>query len=62
MTGELDTFYLDGAVRKLAAALKALGSDAVVEIVPGKDHGNLLTAELTARIRREMSEAYSRPR
>ena len=40
--------------------LKQLGSDAVIEIVPGKDHGTLVTAELAARMRREMSEAYLR--
>ncbi len=60
ITGEYDTFYLEGAVRKLGETLKALGSDAVVEIVPGKDHGTVMTAELAARIRREMSEAYLR--
>jgi pimeloyl-ACP methyl ester carboxylesterase len=58
ITGELDTFYLEGAVKLLAATLKDLGSDAVVEIVPGKDHGSVLTQELRNRIRREMSAKY----
>jgi hypothetical protein len=58
ITGEFDTFYLEGAVRKLGATLKKLGSDAVVEILPGRDHSNVMTAELAARIRREMSAAY----
>jgi S-formylglutathione hydrolase FrmB len=58
ITGEYDTFYLEGAVRRLGDSLKALGSDAVAEIVPGKDHSTVMTAELAARIRREMSEAY----
>jgi pimeloyl-ACP methyl ester carboxylesterase len=58
ITGELDTFYLEGAVKRLAGTLKELGSDAVVEIVPGKDHGSVLTADLLRRIRREMSEAF----
>jgi hypothetical protein len=30
--------------------------------VPGKDHSNVLTADLLARIRREMSAAYLRRR
>ena len=58
ITGELDTYYLEGAVRKLAASLKELGSDAIVEIVPGKDHGTVLTAALFSRMRREMSAKY----
>ncbi len=33
-----DNFYLDGAVEKLAEALKELGSDAHVEIVPDMPH------------------------
>ena len=39
-------------------SLKELGSDAVVEIVPGKDHSNLLTPEIRARIRKEMTAAF----
>lgn len=57
-TGELDTFYLEGAVRRLAETLESLGSDAQIEIVPGKDHANLLTPQLMGRIRREMSAAF----
>jgi hypothetical protein len=62
ITGQYDTFYLEGAVRNLGETLKSLGSDAAVEIVPGKDHSNVLTADLLARIRREMSAAYLRRR
>jgi hypothetical protein len=58
--GEHDTFYLDGAARLLAESLKTLGSDAVVEIHPGKDHGSLMTPELRDRIRREMAETFLR--
>ncbi|MBX3414750.1 MAG: hypothetical protein KF708_18830 [Pirellulales bacterium] len=58
ITGSLDTFYLEGAVRKLAESLRALGSDAVVEIQEGKNHSDVLTAELAARIRREMREKF----
>lgn len=36
--GEKDTFYLDGAARRLQESLTGLGSDAVVEIVPGMPH------------------------
>jgi S-formylglutathione hydrolase FrmB len=58
--GEHDTFYLDGAVRLLRESLLHLGSDAVIEIHPGKDHGSLLTRELRDRIRREMAETVLR--
>lgn len=57
-TGSLDTFYLDGAVVKLKKTLEDLKSDAVVEIVPGEDHGSLMTPDLRARITREMSESF----
>lgn len=36
--GELDTFYLEGAVVRLRATLERLGSDAHIEVVPGMDH------------------------
>lgn len=60
ITGEKDTFYLEGAVRLLGESLKRLGSDAVVEIHPGKDHSSILTAALRNRIRQEMMETYRR--
>ena len=56
--GDADTFYLDGATVLLKESLEQLGSDAVVEIHPGKDHGSLMTAELRNRIRREMVDAF----
>jgi enterochelin esterase-like enzyme len=59
-TGSLDTFYLEGAVIKLAEVLKRLGSDAEIRVVEGKDHGSVLTPELMAEIRRQMSAAYRR--
>ena len=59
-TGADDTFYLDGAVRLLQASLKKLGSDAVVEIVPGRDHGTLLDKAMRERIAREMGDALRR--
>ncbi len=56
--GDADTFYLEGATILLKESLSKLGSDAIVEIHPGKDHGSVLTQELRDRIRREMSEAF----
>ena len=52
--GETDTFYLDGAVRKLKADLATLGSDAVVEMFPG-DHGSFMFG-ITNRIAKEMAD------
>lgn len=56
--GELDTFYLDGATILLKQSLFQLGSDAVVEIHPDKDHSTLLTRELQLRIRKEMVQTF----
>lgn len=56
--GDMDTFYLDGAARLLGERLKKLGSDAVVELFPEKDHMSLLSDDLQKRIRREMTEAF----
>ncbi len=53
-TGDLDTFYLEGAVMLLKESLTKLGSDASVEIYPGKDHGSILDAALNARLDSEM--------
>lgn len=60
ITGEVDTFYLEGAVRLLDESLKALGSDAEVSVVAGKDHGNLLTAELVRQIRQQMTAKFQK--
>jgi hypothetical protein len=59
-TGADDTFYLEGAVRLLQQSLKDLGSDAVVEVVPGKDHGSLVDRKMRERISQEMAEAFRR--
>ena len=56
--GDLDTFYLDGATVLLKESLEELGSDAVVEIHPGKNHSSLMTRQLRQRIRSEMVSAY----
>lgn len=58
--GDQDTFYLEGATKLVAETLKELGSDAVVELHPGKDHGSLMTQDLRNRLRREMAETYLR--
>ncbi len=59
-TGSLDTFYLEGAVRLLQESLEKLGSDAVVEVIEGRDHGNLLDAALSERIDDQMHRTVSR--
>jgi hypothetical protein len=56
--GEEDTFYLEGATRLLKESLQRLGSDATVELVSGRTHFDLLTPELTGRMRREMVTAF----
>lgn len=56
ITGEDDTFYLEDAVKRLDETLKRLGSDAHIEVIPGKDHGNLLDDKLAERIEAEMTE------
>ena len=55
--GDLDTFYLEGATKLLKSDLAALGSDAVVEIVPG-DHFTMMTSSLRSRINAEMARAF----
>jgi S-formylglutathione hydrolase FrmB len=52
--GTQDTFYLEGATRRLKAVLDRLGSDAVIELHEGRDHRSLLTGELQRRIADEM--------
>ena len=55
--GDLDTFYLNGATRRLDERLKALGSDAVIEFLPAADH--FATHSVMANRRgREMRAAY----
>ena len=51
-TGEKDTFYLEGTVRLLKRSLETLGSDAVVEILPGRDHSTLLDSAMRVRASR----------
>ena len=58
--GADDTFYLEGAARLLKQTLEHLGSDAVVEILPNRDHGTLLDRALRVRIAEEMAETFRR--
>ena len=58
--GAEDTFYLNGATALLQKALKDLGSDAVVEIFPGRDHGTLMDQKMRDRITREMAARLER--
>jgi hypothetical protein len=44
----------------LKKALARLGSDAVIEIFPGRDHGNLVDGKLRKRIAREMADSFRR--
>lgn len=44
--GDEDTFYLDGPARLLKQSLADLKSDAVVEMFPKRNHGNLVDAAL----------------
>jgi len=56
--GDRDTFYLEGATRRLKESLEKLSNDPVVEIHRGKNHMNLLAGGLAVRIRREMVEQF----
>ncbi len=55
--GEQDTFLLEGAVKLLKESLEKLGSDAVVELFPGKTHA-LVDAKLRKRMNEEMATAF----
>jgi pimeloyl-ACP methyl ester carboxylesterase len=57
VVGGLDTFYLEGAVKLLKESLAKLDSGAVVEIIPDKDHGSVMSAALAKRFDREMKAA-----
>src|SRR5205807_4653593 len=56
--GEEDTFYLEGATKLLQESQKKLGSDAVIELFPGRNHQTLVDPALRQRIAREMAERY----
>lgn len=48
--GSIDTFYLDGASRRLDATLEGLGYTGAVEMIEGGDHGSVATPALRKRI------------
>jgi len=57
ITGGLDTFYLEGAVALLKESLAKLGSDAVIEIIPKRDHRSVMDQALARRLDGEMHRA-----
>lgn len=56
--GSEDTFYLEGATILLQKSLAELGSDAKVEIFPGRDHRTLMDGAMRQRIAQEMAEQF----
>lgn len=60
IVGDADTFYLHHAVVRLKAWLELIGSDAVVEIITGADHGSFMNGALFERIDREMLAVFDR--
>jgi S-formylglutathione hydrolase FrmB len=58
--GMEDNYYLEGAVVLLKQSLQQLGSDAVVELYPGRDHGTLINPELRQRIYQDMAQTFRR--
>lgn len=67
--GNMDTFYLEGAVKLLQKDIAALAADPknpsppgtapVIELFPG-DHGSVMTRELLARIAQEIANQYKK--
>jgi len=60
--GEDDTFYLEDAVKLLAVSLLELGSDAVVEVIPGRNHMTVADRPMLQRIDRELLEIFDAAR
>jgi hypothetical protein len=56
--GEEDTFLLEGATKLLKKSLAGLGSDAQVELFPGKTH-SLVDGRLRQRMKAEMANAVT---
>lgn len=57
--GTEDTFYLEEATELLKESLMRLGSDAQVEMLPGRDHFDLFQGGLKNRIEQQMAEKWS---
>lgn len=68
LMGGADNFYLTGATQRLCDFLRGVGSDAVCEIVPGRDHFDLYQPYetyphgLEHRFGREMQRAFDASR
>lgn len=56
--GDKDTFYLEGATKLLKESMTKLGSDAVIEIEPNKNHMSIASAALRKRIDQEMLQVF----
>ncbi|HVP12341.1 MAG TPA: alpha/beta hydrolase [Phycisphaerae bacterium] len=56
--GQDDSFYLEGAARLLKRALKNLGSDARIIMVPGKDHFSIMHTRQYRRMIKEMEARF----
>ncbi|MFM7152462.1 MAG: hypothetical protein ACKO23_21755, partial [Gemmataceae bacterium] len=57
--GDKDTFYLESSTVLLRDSLRALNSDAKVELFPDKDHGSLMDDVMRKRIAEEMAATLS---
>ncbi len=55
--GDMDTFYLDGALHLLKKEMADLGSDAEIEFVPG-DHFSMMSMDLRNKINSEMATQF----
>ncbi len=58
IAGAEDDYYLEDAVGLLKQTLDMLGSDAVVEILPGRTHAGVGSREILQRIDRELLEIF----
>ncbi len=58
IAGGEDDFYLDDAVRLLKQILQELGSDAIVEILPGRTHTGVGSRQMLQRVDRELLEIF----
>ena len=58
--GEWDNFYLQGAVELLKQWQESAGAEAVIEILPDRNHMDILNRELQERILRELLEQFDR--
>ena len=57
--GDMDTFYLEGAVKLLQQDMARLKAGVMIEIVPG-DHGSMMTPALRTRMDEEMAAQFKK--